>query len=139
MATVTETIDIDAPPDTVWATGGDVANVAEWVPAIAASRAEGDRRLCTFEGGGDAVERIIERSDADRFYVYEYLEGPLPLRSYRSRFSVEPAGDGSRVLWTSEFSAEAAESEPDLVTAISAIYRGALDELKRRMEKDRTD
>ena len=127
---ITETKTYAAAPDTVWNIVGDTGNVASWIPAIEASYLEGDVRHATFAGGGgDAAERIVEKDDVGRSYVYEYLSGPLPLQEYRSRISVQELGDGSEVVWVSEFTSGSADTDKELAEAISGIYRGALDQL----------
>jgi hypothetical protein len=131
---VTESIVIAAAPDAVWAVGGDVGNIADWVPAIEKSHLVGDVRHATFAGGGgDATERVVERDDTARFYVYEYLTGPLPLEVYRSRFAVQEHPDGAEVVWSAEFRAGSAEEEAGLAEAISGIYSSSLAELRRRL------
>ncbi len=131
---VSESIVIAADPDDVWKVGGDVGNVADWVPAIESSHLVGDVRHSTFAGGGgDATERIVERDDASRAYVYEYLAGPLPLEFYRSRFAVDEHPDGAEVVWSAEFRAGSAEQEADLAQAIGGIYGAALEELRNRL------
>jgi Polyketide cyclase / dehydrase and lipid transport len=131
---ITETIVIRATPDAVWKVGGDVGNISEWVPAIETSHLDGDIRHATFAGGGgEATERIVERDDAARAYVYEYLSGPLALEEYRSRFAVQPHPEGAEVVWSSTFSAGSAEEEAGLAEAIGGIYRSALHSLKDRL------
>ncbi|KAA9151843.1 SRPBCC family protein [Amycolatopsis acidicola] len=130
---VVETRVIAADPATVWKTGGDTANIADWVPAIEKSHQEGDVRYATFAGGGgEASERIVEHDDSARTYVYEYLSGPLALRLYRSRFTVRDHAEGAEVVWEAEFEAESAEEEPGLAEAIRGIYVAALDSLAER-------
>lgn len=134
MANVTETIVIPASPDAVWKIGGDVANVADWVPAIESSRMDGDVRHATFAGGGgEATERIVEHDDEARTYVYHYLTGPLPLSRYESRFTVREHADGAEVVWTADFVAGSREEEAALAEAISGIYGAALAELRARL------
>lgn len=129
---VTERIVIDAHPDEVWKVGGDVANVADWLPALESSSLDGDLRRAVFAGGGgEAFERITERDDAARSYVYEYVSGPLALEFYRSRFSVNEHPRGSEVVWDAEFRA-AADEEAGLAEAISGIYRSGLVTLAAR-------
>lgn len=130
---ITETIVIPATPDAVWKVGGDVGNVADWIPALEESHLDGDVRHATFAGGGDATERIVERDDVARSYTYEYLSGPLALEAYRSRFSVREHPDGAEVVWSSTLSAGSAAEETELAEAIRGIYRGALEELRDRL------
>ncbi|MCW4354704.1 SRPBCC family protein [Hoyosella sp. YIM 151337] len=127
---VVETIVISAAPDEVWKVGGDTANVAEWIPALENSHQRGDLRYATFaNGGGEATERIVEHSDSQRSYTYEYVTGPLPLTFYTSTFTVNGHPDGTEVVWSAEFASTSPESEPGLADAISDIYRSALVEL----------
>jgi hypothetical protein len=129
---VTERIVVDADPDDVWKVGGDVANVADFVPALESSSLDGDLRRAVFAGGGgEAFERITERDDGARSYVYEYVSGPLALEFYRSRFSVQGHPRGSEVVWDAEFRA-APDEEAGLAEAISGIYRAGLEQLAAR-------
>lgn len=131
---VTETRLIGATPDAVWKIGGDTANVAEWIPSLEKSHQEGDLRYATFAGdGGEAIERIVEHDDERRSYTYEYVSGPLPLRRYRSTFTVNDHPDGAEVSWDADFEATSANEEAALGTAITEIYRSALAELTDRV------
>lgn len=132
MQNINESINVGATPAAVWAIAGDLGNVAGWVPAIAASRLEGDVRHATFEGGGDARERIVEVDDAAHAYTYEYLDGPLALKSYTSRFAVSADGAGSAITWTAQLSAASDDEERGLAEAVSGIYAAALVELSRQ-------
>jgi carbon monoxide dehydrogenase subunit G len=131
---VSASIDIAAPPDQVWEVVRETGSVSEWVPAIESSRLEGDIRHAVFAGGGgNARERIVEVDDAQRAYVYEYLDGPLALQQYRSRLAVTADAGGTHVSWDSELSAADAEEEATLADAIAGIYRDALAELARQI------
>lgn len=134
---IRESKTIQAAADTVWAVVGHVARVSVWVPAIESSSLEGDVRTAGFAGGGEARERIVERDDDGRTYVYEYLEGPLALTRYRSRLRVDPKADGtSEVVWDAEFAAGTPEQEAALRDAIAGIYAGALEELDRMLGRE---
>lgn len=123
---------IPASPVDVWKVAGDVGAVSDWVPAIESSHLEGDIRHATFaDGGGDARERIVTVDDDGHSYTYEYLDGPLPLDSYVSTFSVLTDPAGSRITWVAEFSA-APDLERELETGIVGIYSAALEELTAR-------
>lgn len=133
---IDESMVVPASPDAVWAIGGDTGGIAAWVPAIEAAHMEGDVRHATFAGGGgDATERIVERDDAARYYVYEYLTGPLPLERYRSRFAVGEHPEGAEVRWTAEFTTGDPAQDPGLADAIRGIYRDALVELRAQASR----
>ncbi len=131
---VTETLVVGTTPDAVWKIGGDTANVADWIPALEKSHQVGDLRYATFaNGGGEATERIVEHSDSQRSYTYEYVSGPLALSFYTSTFAVKSHPEGAEVVWDAEFASTSPESEPDLAGAIADIYRSALIELANRV------
>ena len=134
MAIVHETIQIEADPRRVWELAGDPGRIAEWVPTLATSSAEGAERRCTLAEGGELVERIIERSEADRFYEYEIVDAPMPLRSYRSRLSVQEHDGHTHVDWVAEFEPQQAGQEEQLAEAFAGIYRNGLEELRARLE-----
>jgi hypothetical protein len=139
MGQVRETIEISASPEDVWALAGDPGRIGDWVPSLAESRLEDDHRACTTQEGGEIAERILERSDEGRYYVYEITDSPLPLRSYRSRLAVHGHGDHSHVNWEAEFEAESPDLEPDLAGNFSQIYREGLATLRDRLESPRPD
>ena len=131
---ISESRVITAEPDLVWKIGGDTANVADWIPALEKSTQRGDLRHATFaDGGGEAIERIVEHNDSQRSYTYEYVSGPLQLRIYRSSFTVNNHVEGAEVVWDAEFEAEAPDEEEALAAAIVDIYRSALAELSNRV------
>jgi carbon monoxide dehydrogenase subunit G len=133
---ISESITINASPDEVWKVAGDVANVSDWVPAISASRLEGDIRHATFADGSRARERIVEVDDKARSYVYEFLDGPLALESYTSTLAVRSAeGGSSLVTWDADLSAANDEVERGLFAAISGIYSSALSELSNQVSR----
>lgn len=95
----------------------------------------GDERRCALEDGGELVERILERSDAGRFYEYEIVDAPVPLRSYRSRLTVQGHDGHAHVDWVAEFEAQRGEQEEQLAEAFAATYRSGLEELRARLER----
>lgn len=95
MSQITHSIVLNASADDVWKVVGDVANVHAWVPALSATRMDGDVRVATFADGGEARERIVAHSDANRSYTYTYLGGPIPLQQYESTLAVGPHHKGT--------------------------------------------
>ncbi|HVW41751.1 MAG TPA: SRPBCC family protein [Amycolatopsis sp.] len=128
---IEETVEVDVPAHRAWAVAGDFGNLAGWAPAVESSTVEGDTRTAVFAGGlGTARERIRKRDDDARWYEYEYLEGPMPLRNYVSRLSVAERGEGSVVTWSAAFDAPGPEAEQELGSAVAGMYRQALDNLR---------
>lgn len=136
MTQIHETTRIDAGPERVWAVAGDIGRISDWLPALASSTLEGDERMCMTVEGTQLRERILERSDAERYYLYEIIDSPMPLRSYRSVLSVHGHEGHSHVGWTAEFEAADDAQLDELVQAFTHIYREGLESLRAHVEVD---
>ena len=133
MAQIHETITVDAEPQQVWDVVGDPGRIADWLPALTSSAAEGGERACTMANGAELKERIVEHSDQERFYTYEIVEAPIPIRSYRSRLSVRGHDAHSHVDWEAEFEPQEAGQEAELVEMFTQTYREGLESLRERL------
>lgn len=127
MSQVNRASTVDASPEEVWAIVGDVAAVHTWVPAITATRMDGDVRVVRFADGAEGREQITAHSDADRTYSYTYLGGPIPLEEYASTLIVGPArtGGGSLISWNATL-----QADPAVVESIEGLYDSSLATLK---------
>lgn len=134
MAQIHETISIEADPARVWALAGDTGRISDWVPALATSAQDGDERTCATVEGAQLRERILERSDTDRYYVYEITDSPMPLASYRSELAVRGHDGHSHVTWVAEFEAADDAQADELTQAFTQIYRDGLESLRARVE-----
>lgn len=134
MAHVHEEIEINASPDEIWPLAGDPGRIADWLPALSSSRAEGSARECTMVNGAELKERILEHSDEQRSYSYEIVEAPVPLRCYTSRLSVHGHDGHTHVVWDADFEPEDAEQEGELVEMFTQTYREGLESLRERFE-----
>jgi carbon monoxide dehydrogenase subunit G len=130
MTDLHETAQLPVTPATVWSIVRDAGGLATWVPGVAHCRMEGDTRYIRLsDDRGDAVERIVANSDEDRTVEYVFVSGDLPLRTYRSRLSVEPDGPGTRVVWSATFEAAPPASESEVLAGLRESYRAALVQL----------
>jgi ligand-binding SRPBCC domain-containing protein len=108
MAVVTESLQIAAPCEEVWAFIGAFDALHTWHPAISASEIFDEdgvtyRRL-TLGNGETIVESMDAHSNEARSYSYTMTDfGPLPLSEYRATLSVDQEDDGSLVSWTGTF------------------------------------
>ncbi len=108
MAVVTESLQIAAPCEEVWAFVGDFDALHTWHPAISATETFSEdgvtyRRL-TLGNGETIVESMDAHSNSDRSYSYTMTDfGPLPLSDYHATLSVSQEGDGSIISWTGTF------------------------------------
>jgi hypothetical protein len=115
----------------VWRLCGVPGEIDQWLPAVEKSWSEGDIRYANLAGGaGQARERVTEHSDAERYYVYGYLDGPMVLNSFSSRFAVTPLADGgSEIRWTAEFLADTESDGAQLAQAVSGMYQSGLQQI----------
>lgn len=125
------TIDVDAPPDAAWALVGDLTAVPRFYPKYVAVEVEGDTRVLTNADGGRLVERLLERDDENRVYAYSVVEG-APVASHRASFAVEPNGQGSRIVWSTE--AEGRDPAVDMEERLAPGQRDALARMKAILE-----
>ena len=121
MPTFTETIEVAADPDTAWQVLGDLAAVGRWIPGITKVELDGMTRVCTFADGHTQHEQILDYSPAARSYRYT-IDGGLPVADNRGRFTVEPAGNGARIVWQSSFTA----LDPATEAEVSRLWAGML-------------
>lgn len=125
--TINETAHFDRSPDEVWKICGDPADISSWLPAVDKSWMDGDVRYAELAGGaGQARERITEQNDSDRFYDYEYVDGPLPLNGFTSRLAAVADGAGTVIQWTASFTAPTDADGEQLAAAVSGMYQGGL-------------
>ena len=134
MATVTESIDLTAAPEAVWALVGDPASLSDWHPAVATAEVTDGVRRCALAGGGGIVEPILEHSDQERFYMYGLTESPLPVHDCRSRVSVEATAGGSRLVWSAEFEPDDPAAAQELSEMVSGLYSAGLAAVRDRLD-----
>ncbi len=149
---VDETIEIAAPPEKVWATVKDFANVGQWHTGLAKSSgdtgcASGTSRTLTFKTGGDLVEGADECDDSAMSLSYRSSKeniAALPASSYSAKIEIKPSesGKGSTVLWISRLyradtTNEPAEDKNDAaaVKAMTDFIKTGLIGLKEKCEK----
>lgn len=121
---------IEAPIADVWAAVRRFDGVAAWNPGVSSARMEsgaptetGHIRHLDIVDGTVFRETLLAHSDADRFYSYDIVEGPLPVTGYRSTHRFIPITEGDRTLgiWEGWFdcdqeaSAEMAHTVGDLI------------------------
>ena len=137
MASIRKEITISASPDAVWKLAGDFAGIAEWHPAVDSLKmVEGEeepRRILTLAGGGAVDERLVELNDAEHIQTYIILDSPIPFTNYRATISVEPEGDGSRVVWLADYDPNPGE-EATCEGIVSQVFESGLTALKQQTE-----
>jgi len=135
-AEVTEKIDVDAAPDSVWAAIGDFCGIKEWHPVVTGCdiKSDGDDKIrtLTIKDSAQFVEKQTAWDDAGKSYTYMILTSPLPLSAYTSTIGVAGSGMTSTITWTGSFTPNAADGSVE--TVVSGIYKAGLEGLKSKIE-----
>lgn len=145
---VTETVEINAPVDKVWAVIGNFQDMS-WHPAVAKVEGSGGNdasatRTLTLTSGGTIDEKLIQNDSAKKLLKYEITKVDpkvLPVNNYSSTLSVKGEGDKSTVEWKGAFYRGFMNNDPPpelsdeaAVKAVEGVYRGGLDALKQKIE-----
>jgi mxaD protein len=145
--TVTETVEIAAPPAQVWALVRDFGGLARWHPAILACEGGGNtagaEREVVFKGG--SITDSLDEYDAGRMsYTYRLVkENPetFPVSFYSATLTVKPAGAGTAVEWLGRFyRADTGNYPPEnlndeaAMNAMRTFFKAGLEGLKRKAE-----
>jgi mxaD protein len=146
---VTETIEIKAPLAKVWAAVKDYDALPSWHPGFAkdeivkgTNNKPGAVRALTIKDGPTFTEELLEFSEKEHSYKYRIIESPLPLQDYVSSISLAPGKDGTTVVtWVGNFKRKnpadnppEGESDTAAVDLIKGVYRGGLENLKKKLE-----
>jgi mxaD protein len=147
--TVSKTVTIDASASKVWNAVKDFNGLNTWHPAVATdeivegkNNTVGAVRLLTLKGGGTIKEKLLAFNSAGRTFKYAIVEGVLPVSDYTSTLVVKSIGKNeSSVTWSGHFKRKntgdnPADNENDktAVDAVSGVYQGGLDNLKKMVE-----
>jgi hypothetical protein len=148
--TITETIQIDAPPAKVWATIADFHDMS-WLPGVAKTSGEGGnepdaaKRQLTLDGGATIDESLYKYDAGAMSYSYRIDKVDvkvLPVNNYSSTIAVLPAEGGkSTVEWRGAFYRGYPNNDPPpelndeaALKAVGKVYRAGLENLKKKVE-----
>lgn len=147
---VSESIEINAPPDKVWKVIGDFHDMS-WLPGVEKTTGEGGntpdeaKREIVLKGGATVDEELYKYSAAEHTYSYRIDKVDvkvLPVNNYSSTISVLPADGGkSTVEWRGAFYRGYMNNDPPpelddeaAMKAVSGLYRSGLENLKKEIE-----
>ena len=136
MPSITNTIDIKADPDDVWAVLADLPCSRHWLPGVTASQMDGDVRVCRMADGQEVHERISDISTDRRSYRFEHLRVPLPVRNSGGTFTVTagPDPDTATVTLTTAFEPLDPTGADQLTEMIHGAFQQSLNSLRRYIE-----
>lgn len=127
MATLRETIHIDAPPAKVWAEVREPLGLLEWFDGIESGEMKGNARHLKM-GDITVVEEIITVDDDLRRFQYSIVEMPVPVEMHCSTIDVLPEGDGTLLIY-------GVDVKPDeLAGLLGPTIAGAAAGIKKHIE-----
>jgi carbon monoxide dehydrogenase subunit G len=145
---VTQTIEINAPADKVWAVIGKFQDMG-WHPAVGKTEGSGDnapgaKRTLTLKAGGTIAEELTKYNATDKTFSYEIKDVEVkvvPVTNYSSTISVKGDGAKSTVEWKGAFYRGYVNNDPPAelsdeaaINAVTGIYKSGLDGLKAKLE-----
>ncbi|MGQ0456568.1 MAG: SRPBCC family protein [Hyphomicrobium sp.] len=145
---VTETIEINAAPDKVWAVIGNFQDMG-WHPAFTKTQGAGGNapdatRKLTLGNGATIDEKLTKFAAEAKSYSYEITNVDVkvvPVTNYASTISVSGEGDKSKVEWKGAFYRGYVNNDPPpelsdeaAVKAITGVYKDGLAALKKKLE-----
>jgi len=134
MPHLTDTIEINASPDAVWAVLGDLSATPDWLPGTVSARVENGTRICVMADGSRVHEQIDNYSTEARRYDWKHLQVPLPVRDSHGTFTVVPnAPDQATVVLDTWF--EPLDAPTEVTTMIQAAFHQSLESLRRFIEQ----
>lgn len=118
--------------DQLWDAIGNFNALPDWHPGVEKSELEegGTVRRLSLMGGGEIVERLEAKDDADHTYSYSIVSSPLPVINYSGTIKVTPTEDGkAEVEWSGNF--DTPPGADDATKIIQDTYQAGLDNLKK--------
>jgi carbon monoxide dehydrogenase subunit G len=103
MASIRREVQVNAPPEQVWAAVRDVGAVHERLAPgfVVDTRMEQGARVVTFASGLVARELIVDVDDAARRLVWAVVGSPR-LTHHNASLQVLAEGEGSRLVWVAD-------------------------------------
>lgn len=145
---VTETIEINAPADKVWAVVGNYSDMG-WHPAFVKTLTEGGNEVGTERtlvlASGDKIEEKLLKYDNDKKSLkYEITKVDIkvvPISNFSGWMSVKGDGDKSTVTWKGAFYRGYVNNDPPpelndeaAVKAVTGFFTSGLAALKKKIE-----
>ena len=134
MPRITNTVDIKANPDEVWAVLADMPATRQWLPGVTSSHMDGDIRVCRMADGQEIHERISDIAPDRRSFRFDHLRVPLPVRESGGTFAVTGGPEAATVTLTTTFEPLDPTGIDQLTDMIHGAFQRSLDSLRRFVE-----
>mgnify|MGYP006296276077 CR=1 FL=1 len=146
-----ESVEIAATPEAVWALVGDFAHPEHWMPMVESTSAQGGNekgatRELKFKGVTGSLKEELKNYDAEKRMIQYKIIDPtdpavFPTNNYSAKISVEANGAGSKVEWDAAFyrwflnnNPPDGQNEAAAKAAVEKVIRESLQGLKLKAE-----
>ncbi len=147
-----ESIEIAAAPEAVWALVGDFAHPEKWMPAVESTTAQGGNekgatRDLKMKASGGVLKEELKNFDAEKKVIQYKVVDPtdpavFPTNNYSAKISVEASAAGSKVEWDAAFyrwflnnNPPDGQNEAAAKAAVEKVVKESLENLKALAEK----
>jgi carbon monoxide dehydrogenase subunit G len=142
MTTITQSVTVNRPVAEVWDFISNFENTTRWSRGVLEARQTSDgplgvgstlRTVVKAFGRRRTADYLVTEYEPNRAFAFEVTSGPM---TNRARYSVEPAGAGTRLTASGEAEATGPYKllAPILVSTVKRHSQNDLDNLKRILE-----
>lgn len=136
MPHLTNTIEIKALPEAVWAVLGDLSATPDWLPGTVSARVDADTRVCVMADGSQVHEQFDNYSAESRSYDWKHVRVPLPVRDSHGTFTVVTGAAGqATVVLDTWFEPLEPAATAEVTTMIDGAFQQSLESLRRFVEQ----
>lgn len=146
-----ESIEIAATPEAVWALVGDFAHPDKWMPIVESASAQGGNekgatRELKLKGLNGSIKEELKNYDPDKKLIQYKIIDPtdpavFPTNNYSAKITVEASGSGSKVEWDAAFyrwflnnNPPDGQNEAAAKEAVEKVVKESLQGLKAKAE-----
>jgi len=135
MPQLTNTVQINASPEAVWAVLEDLAATPAWLPGTVSASIDGTTRVCVMANGSQVHEQISGYSAHGRTFRWRHLQVPLPVRDSHGTFTVTADDSGfSTVTLHTLFEPLDHTAAAEVSKMIDGAFQQSLEALRRFVE-----
>jgi carbon monoxide dehydrogenase subunit G len=147
-----DSVEINAAPDAVWALVSDFAHPEKWMSVVESTAAQGGNekgatRDLKLKGAAAPIKEELKNVDAEKKVIQYKIVDPtdpavFPVNNYSARISVEPTAAGAKVEWDAAFyrwflnnNPPDGQNEAAARAAVEKVVKDSLQSLKATAEK----
>lgn len=125
MATTVHDLALTVPADQAWAAVADVGAIDKLITFLGPVTVTGNIRRVDLGENGTVEELIVTVDHERRRLAYSVQSSPVGFTHHHASMQVLPAGNGSRLIWTNDFTPDEmlAENAPTLDAAADLIQK----------------